>query len=792
MNISRLLVFLISICLFQSLEGQSVLSKVTFPIDEKQTISDLAKAGIDLSHGTRKIGVSFTTSIDGYELERLHDQGIRYNVDIPNLASYRKEGHHQDRTQLLSCQDNNYNINVPKNFELGKAGGFFSMSDVLDNLDIMQFLYPNLISVRKPIGSFKTWQNNSIFWVKISDNPEVDENEPEILYTGLTHARELISVSQNIYYMWYLLENYDKDPLVKQIVDNTELYFVPVVNPDGLNYNIAGYDIQQDTFTRYLRKNMRDNDNDGVFDPKNDGVDLNRNYGYEWGYDDEGSSSNPQSSTYRGPAPSSEPETKAMQYFCDTHHFKIALNYHSYGNLLIYPWGYQDINTSDSTIFDHYAELLTQQNKFIYGRGLATVGYISNGDSDDWMYGEHGIYSMTPEVGDQDEDNFYPPKERIIPLCQSTLKMNLLYARLVNSLVSIIDETPKFIHGGANPLNLEFNRYGLLDGDVTVSFNPLSPFVLEVPPSFTLSMQKFVPQERKMNFTVDPQIAYGASIKIEIICQQGDYTYRDTLTKERADFFTPVDDPGDLSNWDLSNGMKWDTTSESYKSPPVAITDSPRGLYGPNENEAILLNQEIDLQDVTSAYVQFWGRWDIENYYDYVVFQESSDGGHTWQNLCGERSKLGSVFQLYEEPLYDDKQDQWVLETADLKDYVGQNIQLRFLLVTDGFGFADGFYFDDFKVTTIKAGTTATNDVDVSGFSVFPNPTEKSFTVQMPDLNKPSISVYDLLGHKVYFNGSVKGNTQIVVTSGWPAGLYHYDIFDEGKPVHSGLMSVVH
>lgn len=141
------------------------------------------------------------------------------------------------------------------------------MPEVLDQLDLMSFLYPNLISVRKPIGNFKTWENNSIYWVKISDQPETDESEPEVLYTGLHHARELISVSQTIYYMWYLLENYNKDPRIKQTIDHTELYFVPVMNPDGYNYNIAGYEPDEDVFTRNHRKNMRDNDDSGFLNP---------------------------------------------------------------------------------------------------------------------------------------------------------------------------------------------------------------------------------------------------------------------------------------------------------------------------------------------------------------------------------------------------------------------------------------------------------------------------------------------------------------------------------------------
>ena len=115
--------------------------------------------------------------------------------------------------------------------------------------------------------------------MKISDNPNTDEPEPEVLYTALHHAREPESLSQLIYYMWYVLENYATDPEVQALVDNTEMYFAPCINPDGYLYNE-----QTDPNGGGLwRKNRRDN-LDGEF-----GVDLNRNYDFSWGYDDTGS-----------------------------------------------------------------------------------------------------------------------------------------------------------------------------------------------------------------------------------------------------------------------------------------------------------------------------------------------------------------------------------------------------------------------------------------------------------------------------------------------------------------------
>jgi len=776
-------------CLWQISLAQSTFSRVTFPIDEQQTLRDLARTGLDLTHGHGDRRDAFTTEVSSSQLRRLDALGIRYTIDVPDLNELRKR--HRDPSgeeTLLSCQQRLYDESVPRNFELGSAGGFLTMPQVLDQLDAMNFLYPNLVSVRKPIGDFKTWQNNSIFWIRISDHPEQDEAEPEILYTGLHHARELITVSQTLYYMWYLLENYDKNPLIRQLLDNTELYFVPVVNPDGMNYNIAGYDADDDVFRRFHRKNMRDNDLDGTFDPDIDGVDLNRNYGYEWGYDDEGSNGYEGSDTYRGPGPFSEPETQAIRYFCEQHDFQLALNYHSYGNLLVHPFGYNDSATEDSTYFTHYGDILTELNRFPYGRGMETVGYSTNGDSDDWMYGVQNIYSMTPEVGNGD-DGFYPREDRIIPLCQSTLHMNLQAARLVNSLLRITDENPRFVSGGVNAMQLEFTRYGLLEGDITVSFRGLSPYIQQVPQSFTVNLEAFEPYARAAQLVIDPGTPYGASVPLEIQWQQGGYTYRDTLFKVRADVDLVINDPGSLENW-VTGGTEWSTTNESYKSGPVSITDSPFGPYGPNLNQACTLATTIDLGNTDEAYAQFWARWDIEEYYDYVLFQASEDGVN-WENLCGHHSKPGSLFQQYEEPLYDGRQSTWVLEEVDLSDYLGKTIQLRFVLYTDGFVHRDGFYFDDFKVVTVRGGTVSTPVIDPALISVYPNPASDLVRITVEDGQPYSVLVQDALGRIVFRRDS--GATQVIAveTGTWPSGLFHYQLVRDGQRLGSGSFQVI-
>ncbi len=210
-------------------------------------------------------------------------------------------------------------------------------------------------------------------------------------------------------------------PRSSVFVNNTALYFIPCVNPDGYLYN----EFTNPNGGGLWRKNRKLNYDNSY------GVDLNRNYGYQWGFDNIGSSFTPQSGVYRGTGPFSEPETKAVRDFCYQRKFITALNYHTYGNLLVHPWGYSDTPTAEAETFNAFAEAMTLQNNFRAGTGTETVGYVVNGNSDDWMYGETfikpRIYSMTPEIG---AEGFWPQASAIIPNCKATMLMNLTTAAL--------------------------------------------------------------------------------------------------------------------------------------------------------------------------------------------------------------------------------------------------------------------------------------------------------------------------------------------------------------------------
>ena len=196
-----------------------------------------------------------------------------------------------------------------------------------------------------------------------------------------------------------------------------------------------------------------------------------------WGYDNSGSSPDGCSETYRGAAPFSEPETEAVKNFVEAHDFKIALNYHSYGNLFIHPYGYDpdlSLPEEDHEIFVEYGEEMTQYNNYLLGTGIETVGYTVNGEACDWMYGEHGIYAYTPEVG-ADFDGFWPSTARIFPLAEENLFPNQYAAWAVGAhyTVDISVASGPYSQGETYSTTLEIFNSGLGDsnGPLTLSID---------------------------------------------------------------------------------------------------------------------------------------------------------------------------------------------------------------------------------------------------------------------------------------------------------------------------------
>jgi hypothetical protein len=305
----------------------------------------------------------------------------------------------------------------PINYKSGSMGGYLTLAECYAELDKMQILYPHLITTKKAVGKFFTFENRPIFYVKISDNPNKDEREKKILYNSLHHANEPNSMQQLIYFIWYILENYALDSEIEKLVNSTEIYCIPVVNPDGYCYN----QLTHSNGGGIWRKNRRDHF-DGQY-----GVDPNRNYGFAWG-----NTTSTDSRYYCGTAPFSEPETQAIKWLCEKKQFTVSMNAHTHGKQIFYPYGYaMNKHTPDSIVYKEVTTEMVRYNS--YSNILSSMGETTPGDSDDWMYADIStkpkIFAFTPEIG----SNYWEATtEAILQNNRDMVYTNLTALRLVH------------------------------------------------------------------------------------------------------------------------------------------------------------------------------------------------------------------------------------------------------------------------------------------------------------------------------------------------------------------------
>ncbi len=703
----KLILTLLTFLLLVNLGSAQTYKQVKIYIQSLNDVQKFYEAGYDFDHPFYTKDNAIIVFLDQDDFEKLQSSSYSYEVLIDDWQQY------YDNLPKLSDTEKQEILNQVRiqdgitGFEFGSMGGFYTWAEVIAELDSMQLMYPNLITQKEIIGY--SVQNRPIYMVKISDNPGVNEPEPQILYTALHHAREPEGMMQMIYYMYYLLENYGTDPEVTYLVDNREMYFIPVVNPDGYEYNRQ----TNPNGGGMWRKNRRDNGG-GSF-----GVDLNRNYGpYEyWNAPNGGSSTDPWSDTYRGTAPFSESETATIRDFLATKDLSNALNYHTYSNLLIYPYGALEHETPDSLIFREFASDMTQYNGYTYGTDQQTVGYSTRGNSDDYFYdgdtvaNSGKIFTMTPEVGSF-ADGFWPPQNRIIPLAQENLFPNLYYAWVAGAYIGL--DNPNFSQPYFNPgdvveLNPTFKNKGLADGsNINVQLNSLNSYVTINSGNETFSFipaRGIVQVSSPFSFTLSPDTPVETEVQLEFVSSMnGTVMSKDTInfivgTPEFV-FVDSTNDPNIL--WTITSTPsypKWEATFSTYYSSPSSFTDSKNGDYSNNATVTMTLTNSIDLSQYNNPRLTYWTKWDIEGNWDYGQVLVSTNNGSNWIPLEGAYTEPGTgSFQPPGEPVYDGTQTTWVKEEISLANYNTNQVKIRFRLRTDGSVTRDGWYLDDIGV----------------------------------------------------------------------------------------------
>ena len=654
---------------------------------DPSTLQSLNNLGIPLDHVRKNKDESLDVVVTMEEAHALLEIGIPFDVRQHDLTEYFV-------TRSMP--------GIERDFPLGSMLGNYTLLEAIAQMDTLRNMYPDFVSEKDSIGT--SIEGRTIWAFKVSDYPSVDEDEPEVLYTGLTHAREPVSMMNLFFFVRWLCENYSSDPTAEFLVNHREMWFVPIINPDGYVYN----ETISPNGGGMHRKNRRPNpDNSNCNNGTQQGIDLNRNYSYNWGADNSGSSGNPCSAVYRGASAFSEPETEAISNFILARQFKNVLHYHTYSNVLIHSWG--DGTFPDEPDLSTLREIgadMTRENGYSVGTGTETIGYGVNGDAVDWTYGTAGLISYTPEVGSY-ADNFWPSEDRVVPLCQDQVHSNKIFALVAGSDYIVYDrlfdnQFPTLEDTVAISLVIQNRGLTDSDGSVSLTINPLNDASL-------INSQTVIIQTIPSR-TTDTTIIFlsvpAASIngtKAGLVITIQDTSSLAKLDSVSVIFGTPeviFQDGGENGMTFWTDDDEWGTVQDAAEG-MYSITDSPIGDYVGDWGTSITqFINPLSFAGVVYPYVTFASKWSIEKNYDFVQFQISTDG-ISWHPLSGDYTTIGSgqTAQPSSEPGYDGYQEDWVNEFIDLAIFAHEpEVNIRFILSSDGSVEEDGFYFDDFSI----------------------------------------------------------------------------------------------
>jgi len=628
---------------------------------------------------------------------------------------------------------------------LPDRGEYHSYAEVTADLAAWAAAYPSITELMS-IGT--SYNGHDIWAIKITDNPTVEENEPEVQWIGAHHGNETISVEVCYYMIEYLLDNYGSDSDVTWLVNERELWVIPVLNPDGL---IAG--------SRY----------------NGNGEDLNRNY-----LSPDGSNAG---------SAFSEPETQALRDFDIGKNPVTSLTFHSGAEYVNYLWDYSYDPTPDEPM------LITISNGYSSYTGYPVTNgadwYVAVGTCQDWCYDTRGEIDTTIELS----NSFEPPASSIDAICSDNIDAMIYQAKLsgrgitglvtdsgngdpIYATISIpeigkdvytdpdVGDYHRMVESGTYtvvctaegyPTETVYNVTAGLDTFVVVNFE------LEPPPRGTIA--GYVTDE-SMNpiaatveltdvggftTTADPATGYyeitqipvgdhdvSASIsgyssvtRVDVLVQE-QLTTSEDFTLHSAVFFDDLE--SGIGEWTGD----WSLTTENASSPTHSLTDSPGGDYGNYASTTTTLAGSIDLSGHSEASMSFDLSINTESGYDYLYVEVSGNGGSSWTQVAS----------------YDGVQTSWSTEEIDLTSYAGSSaFKVRFILESDSWVTADGAYVDNIAIF----GDPTLTDVEEQEYirrlavSNYPNPFNRgtSIALELPGEAAVDLRVFDVSGRLV-------------------------------------------
>ncbi|MCB5247552.1 MAG: M14 family zinc carboxypeptidase [Candidatus Cloacimonetes bacterium] len=638
----------------------------------------------------RNNGIIIAYVHDDNEFASLLDSGFAA-AKLPDPAPENARRLHQDSSKNAP-KDEYYTITQYNQFMQDTAAQF-----------------PNICSLVQ-IGS--SVQGRPLYFLKITDNPGLEEAEPEFKYISSIHGDEVVGYDMCIRLIQQLTSEYGTNPRITNLVDNTEIWICPMMNPDG--------------FVLGQRYNAN-------------GVDLNRNYPMPFG-----GNQHPDGNAWAQ-------ENVAMMDFCNGHLFVLSANFHGGALVANYPWDYTYTLAPDNDLLIQAALTYTIHNPPMYNstefdQGITNgaAWYVITGSMQDWNYGDTDCMDITMEIGHQK----WPPASQL----------PTFWAQNQESMLSYMEFVHRGIHGlvtsdGGTPLNASITVQGnakvmhtdpdvgdfhrlLLPGTYTVTASaagylpqtaeitvPASgsvqhDFVLNAAqavdligqlrdldgfgiPGVTVSINtepvstatadangcfQFagVPEgQYQISFSSGSQIIHDQDFLLTLGANRLVFI---VLEPQQA-FYDPCEN---ISNWTASG--PW--AAVTYQSESV-ITDSPAGNYSNNTFRTLRITDPISLQNIAEPTLSFKTVYDLESGYDFVLVQASTSTSN-WTDLGSLTGTQGS----------------WQTLSYSLEQFAGQSVYVRFALDSDWSVNGDGIYLDDITISGIGADQIIYGDVD--------------------------------------------------------------------------------
>ncbi len=711
-------------------------TEIEIAIDSIDDWYTIQAAGLDVDHYHKTQEGNIHLVANHFDMVMLNEHNIAYTVVQEDLQEFYAK-------RLAQSSDNKMACGL-SNFSLGSMGGYLTYEEVMQHLSSMHEQFPQFVSPPDSIG--QSFDGIAVPMIKFSDNPQVDESEiePAVYYEALTHAREPNSMMVLIFYMWWMLENHEEVPEIAYLLNNREIYFVPIVNPDGYLYNQAIAPNGGGLWRKTRRSSQ--------LDESCWGVDLNRNYSHLWGFDI-GSSSDPCSPTFRGEEPFSEIESQNVRDFVESIQPTVAFSNHSYGNKFMNP-----LSPVDSLVdYESYSEFSSAFIPYEYlGYGLVSemLNYYSSGTTRDYLHSQ-GIYAWTPEIG----TSFWPEQEDICPTAQKFLKALRYTTWIGGAYVNILDQElldqdflePESVHTIA--ARLKNRGVGGPAKAVELRLSSDNPHVTIVEESFfldTLPARSSTDAPLYFSFSLEESVEPGDEIQFTLRASQ-EQIITDSL---RFSYFVEApnsqvlfadDAESGMINW-MSNGQQpWDTTFVDAVSGNHCFADSRYGNYQQGENNSIEMLEFVDLSGTSRPILEFQAKWALEYLSDRVMLELVHENGSI--------SNLG----LYTDQVISELSSNdftghrhWQQLRYDLSSFIGTSIKLRFTLLADNLVQSDGFFFDDIKIYDADWLNPLESEQVEQGkdFQVFPNPASDYLMIQGITLENQltRFEIHDLSG----------------------------------------------